>query len=233
MVEVKDEEALRHLSPDLALLARIDTRGFVVTARANENQRYDYVLRLFGPRVGTAKTDEAVKKSRLTTGRDRRRASTAGSSSAAGRTSTSAPAWRRGSSPTPGGSSRRTSRTAGSRSARSCRWVKRASAASVSTNGFAARRQEPDPASTEPKDRLYETHPRSLLVANPPFGSVLAGAPKEKSPKMTLIYQHELPNVPGKSTGAYSSKHSLWSCRVLGSGRVIERSQTSETYSMR
>ena len=34
---------------------------------------------------------------------------------------------------------------AGSRSSRSCRWAKRASAASVSTNGSAAPRQEPDP----------------------------------------------------------------------------------------
>src|ERR687892_2496700 len=36
---------------------------------------------------------------------------------------------------------------AGSRSAHSCRWAKRASAASGSTNGSAAHRQEPDPAS--------------------------------------------------------------------------------------
>src|SRR5215470_11290399 len=36
---------------------------------------------------------------------------------------------------------------AGSRNARSCRWAKRASAASVSTNGSAAQRQKPDPAS--------------------------------------------------------------------------------------
>jgi hypothetical protein len=36
---------------------------------------------------------------------------------------------------------------AGSRSTRSCRWAKRASAASVSTNGSAAHRQQPDPAS--------------------------------------------------------------------------------------
>jgi quercetin dioxygenase-like cupin family protein len=39
----------------------------------------------------------------------------------------------------------------------------------------------------------------SLLVASLPFGSVLAGAPKEKNAKVTLVYQHELPNVPGKS----------------------------------
>ena len=39
----------------------------------------------------------------------------------------------------------------------------------------------------------------ALLVAALPFGSVLADAPKEKNAKVTLVYQHELPNVPGKS----------------------------------
>ena len=39
----------------------------------------------------------------------------------------------------------------------------------------------------------------SLLVATLPFGSVLAESPKEKNSKVTLVYQHELPNVPGKS----------------------------------
>ena len=39
----------------------------------------------------------------------------------------------------------------------------------------------------------------SLLVATLPFGSALAQAPNEKNAKVTLVYQHELPNVPGKS----------------------------------
>ena len=39
----------------------------------------------------------------------------------------------------------------------------------------------------------------ALIVAALPFGSVLADAPKEKNAKVTLVYQHELPNVPGKS----------------------------------
>ena len=39
----------------------------------------------------------------------------------------------------------------------------------------------------------------SLLVATLPFGSVLAEGPKAKDVKVTLVYQHELPNVPGKS----------------------------------
>jgi len=34
----------------------------------------------------------------------------------------------------------------------------------------------------------------SLLVATLPFGSVLADAPKDKNAKVTLVYQHELPN---------------------------------------
>ena len=56
----------------------------------------------------------------------------------------------------------------------------------------------------------------SLLVATAPFGSVLADAPKSKNAKVTLVYQHELPNVPDKSIkgvlveygpGGYSPGH--------------------------
>jgi quercetin dioxygenase-like cupin family protein len=56
----------------------------------------------------------------------------------------------------------------------------------------------------------------SLLFATLPFASALAQAPKEKAAKVTLVYQHELPNVPGKSVkgvlveygpGGYSSGH--------------------------
>jgi quercetin dioxygenase-like cupin family protein len=56
----------------------------------------------------------------------------------------------------------------------------------------------------------------SLLVDTLPFGSVLAAAPKSKNAKVTLVYQHELPNVPGKSSkgvlveygpGGYSPGH--------------------------
>ena len=56
----------------------------------------------------------------------------------------------------------------------------------------------------------------SLLVATLPFVSVLADSPKEKNAKVTLVYQHELPNVPGKSIkgvlveygpGGYSPGH--------------------------
>src|SRR6478735_1720646 len=56
----------------------------------------------------------------------------------------------------------------------------------------------------------------SLLVAILPLASALAEAPKAKSAKVTLVYQHELPNVPGKSLkgvlveygpGGYSPGH--------------------------
>ena len=42
----------------------------------------------------------------------------------------------------------------------------------------------------------------SLLVATVPFGSVLADELKSKNAKVTLVYEHELPNVPGKSLRA-------------------------------
>ncbi len=45
----------------------------------------------------------------------------------------------------------------------------------------------------------------SRLVATLPFGSVLADAPKSKNAKVTLVYQHELPNVPARASRACSS----------------------------
>ena len=38
-----------------------------------------------------------------------------------------------------------------------------------------------------------------LLAATLPFGRAFAEAPKEKNVKTTLVYEHELPNAPGKS----------------------------------
>jgi quercetin dioxygenase-like cupin family protein len=40
---------------------------------------------------------------------------------------------------------------------------------------------------------------RLLIVAALLFGSVLLAAPQSKNAKVTVVYQHELPNVPGKS----------------------------------
>src|SRR5438067_13404288 len=56
----------------------------------------------------------------------------------------------------------------------------------------------------------------SLLITTLPFGSLVADSPKEKNAKVTLVYQNELPNVPGKSMkgvlveygpGGYSPGH--------------------------
>jgi len=56
----------------------------------------------------------------------------------------------------------------------------------------------------------------ALLVATLPLGGVLLAAPKSKAAKVTVVYQHELPNVPGKSIkgvlveygpGGYSPGH--------------------------
>ncbi len=56
----------------------------------------------------------------------------------------------------------------------------------------------------------------ALLIAILPFDGVLAAVPKSKNAKVTLVYQHELPNVPGKSIkavlveygpGGYSPAH--------------------------
>ena len=56
----------------------------------------------------------------------------------------------------------------------------------------------------------------SILFLTLPFGTVLADAPKSKNAKVTLVYQHDLPNVPGKSIkgvlveygpGGYSPGH--------------------------
>src|SRR5882672_1586811 len=38
-----------------------------------------------------------------------------------------------------------------------------------------------------------------MVVATLPFCSALADAPPSKNAKVTLVYEHELPNVPGKS----------------------------------
>ena len=55
-----------------------------------------------------------------------------------------------------------------------------------------------------------------LVVATLPFSSAFADAPNEKNVKTTLVYQHKLPNVPGKSLksvlveygpGGYSPRH--------------------------
>ncbi len=55
----------------------------------------------------------------------------------------------------------------------------------------------------DPKDgRAMRRILCALLVAALPFGGALADAPQSNGAKVTLVYQHALPNVPGKSIKA-------------------------------
>lgn len=51
VVEVESEASVRAITPDMGLLAKVDARGVIVTARA-EGGGYDFVSRFFAPRVG-------------------------------------------------------------------------------------------------------------------------------------------------------------------------------------
>jgi PhzF family phenazine biosynthesis protein len=51
LVEVDSEDAVRALAPDIGLLASVEARGVIVTARAADD-RYDFVSRFFAPRAG-------------------------------------------------------------------------------------------------------------------------------------------------------------------------------------
>lgn len=51
LVEVADEEIVRQLKPDMALLRQLTTRGVIVTGPAGEKE-YDMVSRFFAPGVG-------------------------------------------------------------------------------------------------------------------------------------------------------------------------------------
>ena len=51
LVELESEATVRELKPDFGRLERVSARGIIVTARA-DSERYDFVSRFFGPRVG-------------------------------------------------------------------------------------------------------------------------------------------------------------------------------------
>jgi PhzF family phenazine biosynthesis protein len=51
LAELESEAAVRALKPDLALLDRVDTRGLIVTARA-DSAGIDFVSRFFAPAAG-------------------------------------------------------------------------------------------------------------------------------------------------------------------------------------
>ena len=52
LVELATEGAVRSLAPDFAELERVETRGLIVTAPAEEGSDYDFVSRFFAPGVG-------------------------------------------------------------------------------------------------------------------------------------------------------------------------------------
>jgi PhzF family phenazine biosynthesis protein len=51
LVEVQSEEVLRSISPDFKLLATVDCRGVIVTAKSSD-PRFDFVSRFFAPASG-------------------------------------------------------------------------------------------------------------------------------------------------------------------------------------
>jgi PhzF family phenazine biosynthesis protein len=51
LVELATAEQVRALDPDMTQLARVDMRGVIVTARADDGE-HDFISRWFGPRVG-------------------------------------------------------------------------------------------------------------------------------------------------------------------------------------
>lgn len=54
LIELDSEDDVRTLKPDLAKLATIRTRGFIVTSAARPNTDVDFVSRFFTPSVGLA-----------------------------------------------------------------------------------------------------------------------------------------------------------------------------------
>jgi PhzF family phenazine biosynthesis protein len=54
LCEVASEEALRGLRPDHAHLAKLKTRGVIVTTRPAPGAAYDFVSRFFAPGAGVA-----------------------------------------------------------------------------------------------------------------------------------------------------------------------------------
>ena len=111
---------------------------------------------------------------------------------------------------------------AGSRSVRSCRWAKRASAASVSTNGSAAHRQRPDP-----RILLSPNHERSQpchtfgflerrLFSPAAHCSTACAAQTAPQPIVVPIMQKDLADMPGKEMLMLwsSIRPELWSTSI-------------------
>ncbi len=52
LIELPDADAVRRLTPDMRALRQVDTRGVIVTARADDGDDVDFVSRFFAPGVG-------------------------------------------------------------------------------------------------------------------------------------------------------------------------------------
>ena len=52
LVEVDSETTVRKLEPNLSALARAQARGVIVTSRADDKSKYDFVSRFFAPQSG-------------------------------------------------------------------------------------------------------------------------------------------------------------------------------------
>ncbi len=51
LLEIEDEDELRHLAPDFSLLTTVNARGVCVTC-VSKSRKYDFVSRFFAPAVG-------------------------------------------------------------------------------------------------------------------------------------------------------------------------------------
>src|SRR5215510_95693 len=98
-----------------------------------------------------------------------------------------------------------------------CRWAKRASAASVSTNGSAAHRQQPDPASevrpgahplarSDTGRRTKEATMTAKLVALVLL-CLMSGTAMAQEPKVTSLMSKDLPESPGREVLVITVEH--------------------------
>src|SRR5262249_3935728 len=86
----------------------------------------------------------------------------------------------------------------GSKSSRWCRWAKRASATSVSTNGSAARRQQPD--------RTKEA-PMTIKLAALVLLGLMSGTAMAEDAKVTSLMTKALTDNPGKEILMITVEH--------------------------
>src|SRR5215475_10158251 len=106
---------------------------------------------------------------------------------------------------------------AGSRSTRSCRWAKRASAASVSTNGSVARRQRPDPTSqvrpgispagTSGSGRRTKEETMTIKLVAVALLCLMSGTATAQEPKITSLMSKDLPENPGREALVITVEH--------------------------